>query len=105
MPRSPPLAPILLALLCGCSDPTADDLVGTWYNYASELSPTGYQRLELSFTASGKFASDLRIYGNYSGQARDDLSAFSRIEGTVRLERDSIFFNPQRRVTWTWPMV
>jgi hypothetical protein len=100
LPRLPALAPILLTLVCGCSEPISDDLVGTWFNYASELTPTGYQRLELSFTASGKFLSDLRTYGNYSGQAGDDLSAFSRIEGSVRVEKDRMSFTPQRLVSW-----
>jgi hypothetical protein len=91
---------LLLVLLSGCSEPRSEGLGGTWVCCTSELDP-GYQELELEFTATGRFRSELRSYGA-PGQARDDLSTFNRIEGTVRRENDCLFFAPERRITWNY---
>jgi hypothetical protein len=99
MSRLQRLAPVLVALLCACSEPAPHNLVGTWLGFITELDP-GYQQLELEFTASGNFRSELRIYGVYFGQTNQDLSGFRRVEGTVRIEGDSLSFTPLRLVTW-----
>ena len=40
------------------------------------------------------------MYGLYGGQRRDDLSAFTRAEGTYRIDRDHLVFEPERLIWW-----
>jgi hypothetical protein len=97
---SSPLAPILLALTCGCSEPATDDFTGAWITAARDLDPTGYDQSELRFGSGGGFRWEVRSYGLYPAQRADDLSAYVRIEGTFETRNDRLIMSPQRSVTW-----
>ncbi len=40
------------------------------------------------------------MYGIYPAQPRDELSAFSRIEGAYRTEGNQLILSPYRLITW-----
>jgi len=78
----------------------AAELVGRWVSSRNNLSPEGWHQGSLTFEIDGRFASENRSYGVYEGQQRDDLSAFTRVEGKYRIERDRLIFEPQRLIWW-----
>ena len=78
----------------------AAELVGRWVSWRNNLSPEGWHQGSLTFTLDGRFTSENRTYGLYESQQRDDLSAFTRVEGRYRIERDRLIFEPQRLVWW-----
>jgi hypothetical protein len=91
----------LLAFLSGCvTDPASEDLVGSWRTAPEDLSPSGWYQSRLSFNVFGVFESEVRDYGLYPGQDRNALSAYSRIEGTYRVEGDRLIFRTSRMVWW-----
>jgi hypothetical protein len=98
---SSPLAPILLAFTCGCSEPTpSDDIVGGWIAATRDLDPTGYDQSRLSFSPSGKFSWVVNTYGLYPGQARDELTDYTRIEGRYEVSNGRLVMTTERSVTW-----
>jgi hypothetical protein len=62
-------------------------------------SPSGYYRRSLIFEANG-FTSEVRSYGIYPGQPRDELSGYWRTDGTYRVEDDRLVFQPTRIAWW-----
>jgi len=99
--RSPRLVPALLVLLAACStEPAADSLAGSWFTAPEDLSPTGWYQTRLSFRVPGVFVMEVRSYGLYPGQGRNDLSAYSRISGRYLAEGDQLAFRPSRLVWW-----
>ena len=98
----------VLAAGAGCAESvagpatptTALELVGRWVSSRNNLSPEGWNPSSLTFTIDGRFTSENRMYGLYEGQRRDDLSAFTRIEGRYRIVRDQLTFEPLRLVWW-----
>lgn len=78
--------PLLVLLLSCLADPRSDDLVGTWKTAPMDLEPSGWYETLLSFSRYGVFESEVRSYGVYPGQDRNELSAYSRIKGTYRME-------------------
>jgi hypothetical protein len=97
---SSPLAPVLLALTCGCSEPSSDELVGSWITATQELNPAGFYQSTLSLSAFGVFRWEVRDYGIYPGQPRNELSAYTRIEGTFETRNDRLVLTTERSVTW-----
>src|SRR4051812_14901861 len=91
---SSPLGPVLLALTCGCSDPTTDELTGAWITATRELNPAGYDQSELRFDSGGGFRWEVRMYGLYPAQRTDELSAYVRIEGRFELRNDRLILSP-----------
>lgn len=92
-----------LTFTLACASPTESgpsSLDGTWVAAIENASPSGWYRRSLIFEASGSFTSEFRSYGIYQGQPRDELSGYSRIEGTYRAEGDRLFFQPTRLVSW-----
>ena len=97
------LACISAVATLGCSDtlaPVPGNLVGTWVSAPSALQPQGSYRRHLLFTTGGRFAAEVRSYGVYPGQPADQLSHFSRIEGTFRRDGDRLLFDPERHIWW-----
>lgn len=98
----------VFAAVAGCAESVAGppsasiatELVGRWVGSRNNLSPEGWHHGSLTFTIDGRFTSENRMHGLYEGQQRDDLSAFTRIEGKYRIERDRLIFEPQRLVWW-----
>jgi hypothetical protein len=97
---SPPLAPILFALTCGCSEPATDELTGAWITAIRDLNPAGYDQSELRFGSGGGFRLEVRSYGLYPAQRKDELSAYVRIEGRFEIRNDRLIMSPKRSVTW-----
>jgi hypothetical protein len=94
------LSLVLLALVSACAEPAADDLIGNWLTAREDLQPASWYQTELSFTPFGVFYSEVRSYELISGQNRDGLSAYSRIEGTYLKEGNRLRFQPRRLVWW-----
>lgn len=101
LPRA--LACVSVVATLGCSEsiaPVPGDLVGTWVSASGALQPQGWHRRHLLFTTAGRFAAEVRSYGVYPGQPADQLSSFTRIEGTVRQDGNRLLFNPERNIWW-----
>jgi hypothetical protein len=98
---SPRLTFPLLVLLSSCiADPPSDDLIGTWKTAPVDLEPSGWYETLLGFSKYGAFESEVRSYGIHPGQDRNELSAYSRIEGTYRIDGDRLSFESNRLVWW-----
>jgi hypothetical protein len=102
--RSPGSAIIALGsiLLAGCdpaTSPSESPVAGRWASTRDALNPTGSYQGFLTFEGAS-YAAEVRNYGLYPGQRSDDLSAYSRIEGTFRVDGDSLRFSPKRLITW-----
>lgn len=63
------------------SGPSPDALVGEWRTDVESLSPRGTMVNELSFTAAGRFASEVPSFGIYQNQGADELSAEAELFG------------------------
>lgn len=93
---------LLSVLLAGCNPATSphdSPVAGRWATIREPLNPTGSYQGFLTFDGAA-YVSEVRDYGLYPGQQPNDLSAYSRIEGTFRVEGDSLRFSPQRLITW-----
>ena len=78
----------------------ASALVGNWIGPADEMGRSGYHQATLSLQPNGRFESTSTSYGLYEGQQRDQLSAWTRIEGSFRVEAGGIRFEPEVLVWW-----
>lgn len=97
----PRLAPGFLLLLSGCAtEPESVQLLGSWETAAEDLNPGGWHQSRLTFGLNKMFASEVRSYGLYEGQDRNDLSAYSRIEGVYEVEGDQLIFRTRRLKWW-----
>jgi hypothetical protein len=93
----------VLVLLAACASPTdqgRSPLVGRWATAPEDLSPSGWHQYHMTFAAEGAFALEVRSYGVYAGQPHDELSAYSRTEGSYRVDGERLVFEPQRLVWW-----
>lgn len=94
----------VLAIAGACTDASAprvaSDLVGRWVTDPVDLSPNGWYETRLSFGSDGSYVFEVRDYGFYPGQTRDILSAYTVIEGTYRVDGDSIHRTARRETTW-----
>jgi hypothetical protein len=91
------------ALLLGCTaptDPAYRELVGHWITAPEDLRPSGWHQYHLTFSANGRFTTEVRSFGLISGQRGDGLSAYYRTEGTFVTEGDRLIFQPIRSVWW-----
>jgi hypothetical protein len=96
-----PVLPLALAL--ACASPTesgSSSLEGRWVASAEKGSPSGWYQRSITFENSGSFISEVRSYGIYGGQPRDELSGYQRTEGTYTTEGDRLLFHPTRLVSW-----
>ena len=106
--RTLPLALVgaLFAVATACSDTSAPvfsgpaDLVGEWVTAPMDLSPNGWYDIRMTYGYDGSYVFEARDYGIYPGQARDFLSAYTRLEGSYRVDGDSIFRSARRQTTW-----
>src|SRR5688572_28251599 len=98
----------LAAAMPGCRESAAGlatvlpatELAGRWVTSRNDLSPAGSHQSSLTFSIDGRFVFENRMYGLYDGQRDSDLSAFTRTEGTYRIDRDRLVFEPRRLVWW-----
>ena len=100
LPWSHRLALLFLPLISACiTDTPAEDLAGTWLTAPADLEP-GWYETRLSFSVYGVFEQEVRSYGMYPGQDRNELSAYSKIKGTYRVEGDRISFETTSTAWW-----
>jgi hypothetical protein len=99
--RAATIITFVLPLGIACHSPTSPEsaLAGRWATERESLSPAGSHQSFLTFSG-GAFAFEVRSFGLYQGQRSNDLSAYSRTEGTFRIEGDRLNFSPARLVTW-----
>lgn len=93
---------VTAVVLTGCESSTSPDasiLEGRWATARDALSPAGSHQGFLTFAGTA-FVLEVRSFGVYGGQGANDLSAYSRTEGTFRVEGDRLHFSPTRVVTW-----
>ena len=99
---------VLGPLLPGCSEsvvgarpiPGAPGLTGEWVAERNPVGAVGWHEQKLLLQANGRFASVSSSYGLYEGQRRDDPSAWTRIEGTVRVDGNRLHFSPETMTWW-----
>lgn len=102
------LAGTLGVLLPACSEsavgvrlaPDAAGLAGHWIAPPSDVGTVGWHQSALTLESNGRFASTSSSYGLYEGQDRNAPSAWTRIEGTFRVEGVRLHFAPNRLVWW-----
>ena len=92
-----------LALLGACELATSaredSPLAGRWATASEALNPRGSYQSFLTFEDT-TFVSEVRNYGLYAGQHPNELSAYSRFEGTFLVEGDSLQLSATHLVTW-----
>jgi hypothetical protein len=94
--------PAIVVAALGCSNPTEaawQDLFGHWITEPEDLMPSGWYQAHLQLSPKGTMAYQVRMYG-LDGRPREELSSFSRIEGTYRLEGNRLIINPEQVVWW-----
>ena len=97
------LALVSVVATTGCSDSVAPehrDLIGNWVSAPVEMQPQGWYRRHFRFTNRGRFVAEVRTYRPYAGQPGDEMSSFTRTEGTYRLDGDRLLFEPERYIWW-----
>jgi hypothetical protein len=102
MPRLRQILHTSVLLALGCSSPTESDSVnlsGRWVTAPEDLSPSGWYQTHLHLGHRGSMVYYVRSYG-LDGRPREELSAFTRTEGTYRIEGNRLFINPRRLVWW-----
>jgi hypothetical protein len=95
--------PLAFSMACaGSTEPKLlpTTLNGTWIAPVETGRPSGSYHRTLTFTGSGSFVSETRSYGIYQAQPRNELSGYTRIEGTFQAEGDRLLFHPTRSVVW-----
>ena len=92
-----------LGALGGCRDttsPSSSSIVGSWATAPEDLQPNGWYEIRRAFTPIGTYRFEARMYGVYPGQPRNELSAYSVIDGNYRVAGDSLFETAHRETTW-----
>ncbi|MDP9204866.1 MAG: hypothetical protein M3P12_05310 [Gemmatimonadota bacterium] len=95
---------LCLALVAGvvsCRNAAGPDatLVGGWVVRES-TSPSGYYETHLTFAADGTFTDAIRSFGSYPSQSPGDLSSYSILSGTYRVQADQLAIEVNRIVLW-----
>ena len=90
---------VILAACESATSPGASAIAGRWATTPEGLSPAGSYQSFLTFDGDA-FTSEVRSYGLYPGQRSTELSAYSRTEGTFRVDGERLHFSPLRLVTW-----
>ncbi len=99
---------LLGALLPGCSEsvlelrtiPGAPGLAGEWAAEPDDIGPTGWYQKRLTLHPDGRFASISASYGLYEGQKRNEPSAWTRINGSFRVDGNRVHFTPETMTWW-----
>ena len=81
-------------------DPAAAVLNGRWELPALAMPPAGRLEYALTFASPDRFTWDIRSFGMYPGQPADELSSYSRLQGTYETNGASLDLTPRRVVTW-----
>jgi len=93
---------VLCATMASCrisTDAVPHELVGTWETARQSLQPGSYQ-ITLMFGRNGGYSSEVRNYGLYPGQAPNELSAYSRLDGTYEVRGDTVVTHAEEQVWW-----
>src|SRR5262245_2397778 len=93
---------VLCATMASCrisTDAVPHELVGTWETARQSIPPGSYQ-ITLMFGRNGRYSNEVRNYGMYPGQAPDDLSGYSRVDGTYEVRGDSVVTHAEEQVWW-----
>jgi len=96
-------AAALLTLACSdraTTEPEPQSLTGHWVTQRLSLGESASYEHHLLLQRFGRFASEVRTYGSYPGQAPDEFSGYSRVEGAFRVDGDRLEFRPVRLVEW-----
>jgi hypothetical protein len=91
---------LLSFLLAACATEPEAGLVGYWKSAPENLEPSGSYETWLSFNSFGGFEQQVRGYGIYPGQGQNELSAYTKIKGTYRIEGDRLIFDSDRQAWW-----
>jgi hypothetical protein len=94
---------LYLAVIAGitsCTSSTSPEasLIGNW-SVSESLSP-GHYTTQLTFAGDGTFTDAVRIFGSYGGQSNNDLSSYSIMSGTYKVEGDQLQINITHTVVW-----
>jgi hypothetical protein len=94
--------PVVVLAALGCGNPTEpawQDLLGHWTAAPEDLGPSGWYQVHLQLSPRGTMTYHVRMHGGY-GQPREELTSFSRITGTYRVNGDRLIINPQQHTWW-----
>ena len=94
---------LYLAVVAGitsCANSTSPEvsLIGNWAVNES-LSP-GHYTTQLTFAGDGTFTDAVRMFGSYPGQSNNDLSSYSIMSGTYKVNGDQLQTNITRIAVW-----
>ena len=94
---------LYLAVVAGttsCTSSTSSEasLIGNWA--VSESVSPGHYTTQLTFAGDGTFTDAVRIFGSYPGQSSNDLSSYSIMSGTYKVEGDQLQTNITHTVVW-----
>ena len=90
----------VVAGITSCTSSTSSEasLIGNW-SVSESLSP-GHYTTQLTFAGDGTFTDAVRIFGSYGGQSNNDLSSYSIMSGTYKVEGDKLQTNITHTVVW-----
>lgn len=99
---------MFVAVLSGCAeavlgtrpDAALSVVAGEWLAGPDDIGPSGWHMKRLTISPNGRFAATSASYGMYEGQARNDPSAWTRIEGEVRIDGNRLHFRPETMTWW-----
>jgi hypothetical protein len=94
---------LYLAVVTGitsCTNSTSPEasLVGNWA--VSESTSPGYYTTQLTFAGDGTFTDAVRMFGSYPGQSKNDLSSYTIMSGTYKVDGDQLQTNITHTVVW-----
>ena len=102
------LVGMLTVVLSGCAESMlglgaaqgAPTLAGEWRTAPDDIGDFGWHQRTLTLLPDGRFASTSASHGLYEGQRRNDLSTWTRVEGTYRVDGDRLHFEPILQRWW-----
>jgi hypothetical protein len=83
---------------CTPSTDSETSLIGNW-SVRESLGP-GYYTTQLTFAGDGTFTDAVRNFGSYPGQSKDDLSSYTIMSGTYKVEGDQLQTNITHIAVW-----
>jgi len=90
----------VVAGIASCTNSTSPEasLIGNWS--VSESLNIGHYTTQLTFAGDGTFTDAVRIFGAYPGQSNNDLSSYSIMSGTYKVDGDRLQTNITHTVVW-----
>ena len=98
----------IVVLLAGCTEAVLAPRLGSngtrlateWIAPPDDIGPVGWYQKRLTLATNGRFTATSSSYGLYEGQQRNDPSAWTRIEGSYRVDGNRIEFTPETMTWW-----